>query len=64
MDDQIKPVNGCLQGKYRCEGSSCTGCGWNEREARRRRSIPMTYNCNGLLRKSIGRQTKTKETAT
>ena len=34
---------------------NCKNCGFDRDEAERRRAIPLTPNCYGLLRKNIGR---------
>lgn len=53
-------VKGCLRGS--CDDiRECSRCGWNEKEATRRKKIPLTLCEDGLRRKIIPRKPHTAE---
>ena len=53
-------VSGCL--KSGCDDiRECSRCGWNEKEAARRKKIPLKLREDGLHRKIIPRKPHTAE---
>lgn len=56
MESQAQNRTTCLlAGKTDCLGKGCARCGWNSREAERRKRLPLWKNDKKLWEKKVGR---------